>query len=199
VGITYGCGNIWYNGKRGDEMLVRMKRTVFEVMEDRALVWACIEPTVSRIRGKDENVKSGVYMELTAGQQRLMLFQIFYGHARSAAEFYWFACDYLSDSALWEKMKAALTCYRCGSMVEVFGELENALALRMEQRRQPGGKEVTVMDLEHDRELLTEMTRLYELYRTAAGEALGLIAFHIRSCPEEYLLLEDNSSAAATS
>lgn len=179
-------------------MLVRMKRTAFEAMEDRALVWACIEPTISRIRGKDTDVKSGVFADLTEGQQWLMLFQIFYGHTRSPAEFYWFACDYLSNVGLWGRMKAALEGYGCSSLLQVFGEIEGALASRVERSLQPGAREVTVLDLDNDPELLSAVSRLYERYRAAAGEALSKIAWHIRRHPDDYLVLEDDRSSAIT-
>lgn len=179
-------------------MLVRMKRTVFESLEDRALVRACIEPALSVIRGKDMGVKSDVYRKLTEGQQRLMLFQIFYGHSRSAAEFYWFASDYLSTPELWGKMKVALAGYGCGALLEVFGEIENALGSRIEQAALPGGKEITVLDLDQNRELLVSVTHLFEHYLTAAGEAVGKIAQHIRSQPEDYLMLDDDKSTASS-
>lgn len=172
-------------------MLVNMKRSVFGALDDRALVWQCIEPTITRLRGKSPEVKDSVYLQLSDGQQALMLFQILYGHARSPAEFYWFACDYLSQGKLWSLMKERLKSFGCDSLVEQYREIERRLGPRVAESLL-NRKEIAVRDLDHDPGLLADVNRMYEAYRAAAGEAIGVMARQIRDCPENFLVLEED-------
>lgn len=64
-------------------MLVKMKRTQFNSLDHITLAWKCIEPTIQQIRGKNLNVKSQVYAQLTQGQKALLMFWILYGHTRN--------------------------------------------------------------------------------------------------------------------
>jgi hypothetical protein len=172
-------------------MLVKMKQAMWETLEDRALVWACIEPTMMRARGKSLNVKAGVYHGLTQGQQMLMLFQIFYGHTRSAGEFYWFACDYLSMPNLWERMKEGLRYCECRGLLDVYGEIERLLEPKVKEAA-ASRREITVLDLEHDPNLRMSVLPLYEKYRAAAGGALLQFAAMIRRNPEEFLEVSED-------
>lgn len=171
-------------------MLVKMKQEMWETLEDRALVWACIEPTMMRVRGKSLDVKADVYQGLTQGQQTLMLFQIFYGHTRSVGEFYWFACDYLSMPNLWERMKEGLRHCGCWELLNVYGEIEGLLAPKVKAAA-ANNREITVLDLEHDPHLRMSVLPLYEKYRAAAGEALLQFAAMIRRSPEQFLDMSD--------
>ncbi|WP_438445298.1 hypothetical protein [Gorillibacterium sp. sgz5001074] len=167
-------------------MLVSMDRTAYKALEDRALVWACIEPTISRIRGKGTDVKNNVFQELTPGQQGLFLFQIFYGHARSPAELFWFACDYLANGKLWARMKENLSVFGCGTLVNLYVDMERSFLPHV-LKSAAEGREITVSDLDRSQELMRDAGRLFNLYRDAAGEAIASIAAYIRSKPEEFI------------
>lgn len=58
-------------------MLVKMRRQVFDSLEDTALRGACFEPFIPKIRGKDDTVKLQVYKELTTGQKALFMFNAY--------------------------------------------------------------------------------------------------------------------------
>lgn len=171
-------------------MLVEMKKSALASMGDRTLVWACIEPSVSKARGRGLDDKSEIYQGLTPGQQALFLFQIFYGHARSPAEFFWFACEYLAQDRLWSGMKTSLAVFGCDRLVTIYGEIERSLKPFVEKSIMDG-REITVMDLERDPGLLADANRLYGLYRTASAEALTRMASYIRSRPEEFVRMTD--------
>lgn len=109
-------------------MLVRMKWQVFKSLDYGDLGWACIEPTIQQIRGKDFTVKSKVYAQLTTGQQGLLTFRVLYDHARNSVhEFYCWVSFLLVESKTWSEIKIGLQYFRDDAMLRFLEETEDFL------------------------------------------------------------------------
>jgi hypothetical protein len=50
-------------------MLAEIERQCFRSMDDKSLIWACVEPTIREIRGRDMSIKSEAHGRLNRGQQ----------------------------------------------------------------------------------------------------------------------------------
>ncbi|WP_157261659.1 hypothetical protein [Paenibacillus sp. A3] len=157
-------------------------------MEDRALLEACIEPTIRQIRGKGLRIKREVYGGLTPGLQALLMFQVLHGHAHSAAEYYWFVSHYIS-LGVWPELKAGMRYFEDEAMLRIYEETEAAVEAK---NRQPDGswRHFAVMDLDGDAELAASVARLFARYQQAATETIRRIGERIRSIPGEFAELE---------
>lgn len=106
-------------------MLVTMKQQVFGSLDDDSLIWACIEPTIQKIRGKDFSVKGNVYTELSVGQRALLMFQIIYGHTSNGITEFYCLVPYLpSGRGIWQELKKGMQYFGSYSMLKLLGEME---------------------------------------------------------------------------
>lgn len=171
-------------------MVVTMRKHEFDLLDHAALVWACLEPTILKIRGKDEAVKTEAYAELNRGQQALFMFQVLYGHARSVAEFYWFANYYMADFKAWPKIKDASRFFGDDAMLQLYEELERILEGK---NRQANGEwqHFSIDDLENDPELFASVSRLHITYHQLAPKTLQRIGAYIRNHAEEFVHFAD--------
>ncbi len=104
---------------------IEMKRLDFDSMDDKTLGWICIEPTIQKIRGKNLNIKSQVYAELTSGQKSLLLFWILYGHSQNGIIQLFNELDYLLlDTDIWLEFKQRLQIFD-NNLVDVVEKLES--------------------------------------------------------------------------
>lgn len=170
-------------------MLVTMKRPVFDSLDHAALVWACIEPTIEQIRGKDLTVKSKVYKQLTTGQRALLMFWFLYGHARWTAEFYWIVSYYISELKVWSGIKNGIRYFGDEAMFRIYEEIEGVLEARSQEIGE--SREVSVLDLDDDPKLFTTVDRIHEMYHKITPETIKRISMYIRNNPNEFVLLED--------
>lgn len=177
------------------ELKARLTYNEMDTLDDARLLWVCAEPFISKIRGKSPDVKQQVFQELASGQQALYLFQIMNGHTRSVSELYWFSCEYLGQPALWAKMKQTFRELGCHALVSIYERIEAELGPR-QAAAQAAGVPVTVLDLERDTGLFRQVAELLAVYRTAAGEAVRIIAAGIRSHVHDYASLEEADSAS---
>lgn len=167
-------------------MLVTMQKHVFDMLDHAALVRACLEPTILKIRGKDETVKTEAYAELNSGQQALFMFQVLYGHAHTVAELYWFANYYIAEFKAWPKIKDASRFFGDDAMLQLYEELEGILEAK---NRQANGewRRFSAHDLDEDPELLASISRLHTSYHQLAPETLQRISAYIRANAEEFV------------
>ncbi len=171
-------------------MLVRMKKQLFDWLNDTELGWACLEPAIQKIRGKDNTVKSQVYSELTPGQQALLMFKSLYGHAHSVAEFYWFASYFLADMKAWPAMKRGIQFFGDEAMLQLYESIQAVIEAK---NLQPDGtwREAAAMDLDDDGELRAEVDRIFTMYHEIAPYTLKRIDSYIRNHPDQFVHLED--------
>lgn len=169
-------------------MLVKMRRQVFDSLEDTALGGACFEPFIPKIRGKDDTVKLQVYKELTTGQKALFMFKAYYNHAsQSLAEFYWWSAHFLAQPKAWPEIKAGLRYFETYAMLEVLEELEEIL----EAKIHPNGFDVSYKDLDQDSKLLSSISSLNTIFHEISPATLKKVGAHIRNNPNEFLQLEN--------
>jgi hypothetical protein len=175
-------------------MLVTMKRQVFDSLEPVALAWACIEPTIQQIYGKDFHVKSQVYAQLTTGQRALLMFHVLYGHTpNGVAEFYSLIPYLPGQSAIWAELKAGMSYFGEDAMLRLLEEMEEVYSI-LEARKQQEGTEwrdVGAKDLEDDPELLVSIDRLDANYHQIAPATLKRIGAYIHNNPSEFVQIED--------
>jgi hypothetical protein len=175
-------------------MVVTMKRQDFDSLEPVALAWACIEPTIQQIYGKDFQVKSRVYDHLTTGQRALLMFHVLYGHTpNGVAEFYSLIPYLPGQSAIWAELKAGMNYFGEDAMLRLVEEMEEVYSI-LEARKQQEGTEwrdVGVMDLENDPELLKSIDRLDANYHQIAPATLKRIGTYIHNNPREFVQIED--------
>lgn len=94
-------------------------------MDDASLVWACIEPVIVKVRGKDLTAKMEVYSHLNEAQRALFMFQILYGHAlRGIAGVFNELSYLLAIPAVWQELKESLLFFKADAMAKVLGEME---------------------------------------------------------------------------
>lgn len=156
-----------------------------EGLDDRSLIVACIGPVLSEIRGKPQEVKTEVFGRLTAGQKALFLFMILYGHSHSEAEFYWFSADYIHQG-IWERITASAEAHGCKPLVEAYRQTESVLMPYL-QLSVLAGRPITVLDLQGNPVLASEVRKLFGFYHEAAADAMSRLAQYIRLHPEEFM------------
>ena len=169
-------------------MLVKMRRKVFDSMEDTALVGACFDPFIPKIRGKDDTVKLQVYKRLTTGQKALFMFNAYYNHARqSLAEFYWWSAHFLAQPKAWSEIKAGLRYFKADIMLEVLEKMEEIL----KATKCSDDFDASYKDLDYDSELLSSVSSLRTLFHEISQATLKKIGAYIRNNPNEFLQLEN--------
>jgi hypothetical protein len=77
---------------------IRMTQLEFESLDDAALIWRCVEPSIREVRGKDPNTKSRAMQQLNSSQRALFLFQVLYGHAGNGAAAFFTQIAYLAET-----------------------------------------------------------------------------------------------------
>lgn len=177
-------------------MLVTMKRPVFDTLDDVALGWACIEPTIQQIRGKELNVKSQVYAQLTAGQRGLLMFWVLYGHARNGVAQFYSEVEYLLAHAdLWSELKLGLSYFGDDAMLRLIEKMEGVYSVLVAKNRLGGAelRSACAQNLHGDSELpaTVAVDRLDVMYNETAPATLKRISAYIRKNPGEFVQIED--------
>lgn len=176
-------------------MLVTMRREMFESLDNAALAWACIEPTIQQIRGKPVKLKQQVYARLSGGQRALLMFWVLTGHAQHGVlQFYSEVSYLLAQADIWQEMKAGMGYFGADDMVRLIEEME-ALYRALEANPLPGD---TVWHgapaeggLGNQPELLAAVDRLDIMLRKIAPAAPQRIGAFIRRAPDQFVRIED--------
>lgn len=171
-------------------MFVTMKRHEFESMDDYPLSWACIEPVIQQVKGKDNTVRTQVYSQLSMGQQALMMFMVLYNHAHSVEEFYWYSCYFRSQPKVWSAIESSMDFFADDAMLEVYEKLEGTVQNRL-YLQDHTEQEISINDLETDSDLHAAFSQIHSEYRHFAVNTLRRIGTYIRSNPIEFAVLED--------
>src|SRR5260221_3763464 len=114
-------------------MLVTMTRNEFESFEPRALIWACIEPTIGQVKAKSFEVKAQVSAQLSARQQALLMFQIMYGHTQfqqgleaiGIAELFGVIPYLPGQSRIWSSLKSSMRYFGDDAMLKLLEQMES--------------------------------------------------------------------------
>jgi hypothetical protein len=164
-------------------MLVHIERDAFNSMDDIPLIWACIEPTIRQIRGKNLAVKSEVASHLSPGQQALLMFQIFYGHSRDGAAGFFSSVNYLlSSRGFWLELEKGMNYFNDHAMAELIKDMEKAYVILGERQ-----SEQIDIAIERDVELKAAINQLDKRLFALIPAAIQLVASNIRTNPAEYV------------
>lgn len=175
-------------------MLTTLKRQMFESLNDISLIWACIEPTIQQIRGKNFTVKSEVYSHLTAGQQALLMFQVLYGHTtRGVREFYSHLSYLLSNKGTWSQLKKGMQFFEAHDMLQLLENMDIVYqGLRTEGFNEAADQHNTLIDsIDKNTELSTIMDRLDKSLSDILPLTIKLVAVYIRNNLDEFVQLTD--------
>lgn len=170
-------------------MLVTMKRNDFEALNGVPLIWACIEPTIRKIRGKDFMIKSDVYSQLTAGQQALLMFQILYGHTLHGVEEFIFYQSYmLSNKGIWSQMISGMNYFGASDMVRFLDEL---CATYEKFRGDIEQQKVQFGSVEKDTPLFVALRRLEVLLHESLPATINLVNSYIQNNAKQFVKFDD--------
>lgn len=138
-------------------------------MDDRSLIWACIEPAMRQARARDTDTKTQVFSALNSGQRALFMFQVMYGHTQNGIAQFYDHIGYLIERLdFWTALKAGMKYFGDDTML--------ALVERMEQV-------FSVSEL--------DLLSLEEEYRKALPETIRLIGAFIRSHADEFVRIAE--------
>lgn len=170
-------------------MLVTMKRNDFRALGDISLIWACIEPTIQKIRGKNFTIKLDVYSQLTDGQQALLMFQILYGHTLHGVEEFFFYQSYmLSNKGTWSQMINGMNYFKACGMVRFLDEL---CATYEKFRDDIEQRKVQFGNVEKGTPLFTSLNRLGILLQESLPATINLVSAYIRGNAEQFVKFDD--------
>lgn len=169
-------------------MIVKMPTDVYHTIAQESLGWKMIEPIIERIKGKDPIEKSQVYAKLTEGQKALFMFFVFHKHTESVEEFYWFASYFVGDLQAWPSLKTGMKQFKDEAMLHIYEQVE-ALIESYNRQTDRSWRKAIVSDLEHNTELYSKVSHLYDAYRKQAPRTLELIHQYINNNVEEFVEL----------
>jgi hypothetical protein len=177
------------NSREEDDMLVTVKRKDFEALNDISLIWACIEPTIQKVRGKSFTIKSEVYSQLNDGQKALLMFQILYGHTlHGVEEFYCHLSYLLSNKGMWSQLKKGMLYFRAYDMIRLLDEM-NTMYDNLKTGEFSKDEELRngyFGEIEKD-----SLSRLDALLNEILPSTISLVSSHIRSNPEQFVNFTD--------
>lgn len=176
-------------------MLVQLRRDAFNALDDEALGAACVEPIIKAykdIQTRGEDFSTGLYKELSRGQQALFVFRAYYNHAiKSEADFYWWSAYFMAQPGRWAGLKHALLFFDDRTTIHVLESTEEILR----NRNHPRGLEnfdVSASDLNDDPELRSSVKPLYDRFKEAVSTTHGSIGAYIRNHPHDFVQIEIN-------
>ncbi len=174
-------------------MLVTMSRAMFDSLDNVALAWACIRPTIEQIRGKTIIVKSRVYAQLTVGQRALLAFWILYGHAQhGVAQFYGEVSYLLAEVDLWQFLRAGMRHIGDATMLRVIEEMEKVyLDITAAHRLECPQWSCSVTErLVAEPEVRAKVVRFDAVFLEILPATLTRVCAHIRDHPDEFVRFE---------
>ncbi len=105
--------------------MITIKRKDFETLNDVSLIWTCIGPTITQIRGKDFVVKSEAYAPLNPGQRALLMFQVLYGHSSNGVEEFFSHLSYLLiNKGVWSQLKKGMKYFGDYDMAQILEKMD---------------------------------------------------------------------------
>lgn len=171
-------------------MLTVIDKKAFDEMDDVALIWACIEPTIRQIRGKSPAIKMEFSRSLTPGQQALLMFQILWGHASDGAAAFFGSMAYmLEKQGFWAELQKGVKYFGAHAFARLLGRMEYAYHAIEE-----AGESVrTSTEMNDDINMIdAELEKLLP-------EAALTVGTYIRSHPDESVQFASAASATSPS
>lgn len=175
-------------------MLAAINQQVFDSLDDAALIWTCIEPTIQKIRGRNSAVKGDAYTELSEGQRALLMFQVMYGHTSTGIVEFYSLVPYLpSGRGIWIELKKGMQYFSDNSMLRLLGEMEGDYCA-LEEKILASGTErldVCINNPDKDSHLMSSIKQHNLMFRETIPNTIKLISSYIRNNPSEFVQLEN--------
>ncbi|MHA7965384.1 hypothetical protein ACX93W_14680 [Paenibacillus sp. CAU 1782] len=135
-------------------------------------------------------VKEMFYHELTADQQALFSFFVYYYHAIDPLEeYFWWNAYFMAQPKLWSATKAALNYFEDNEQLRLLEEME-AVLLSWGQPTSLVDFQTTREDLAKHDEWLAVMSSKHLWFLELAPNSLKLVGEHILNHSESFFVLE---------
>ncbi len=96
-------------------------------LNNEQLIWACAQPLIWQVRGKDPFTKAHYMKTLSDAQRALFLFQVMVGHAHSGIALFFEQIAYIAESMdFWAALKASMKSFKDEQMLSLVGKMEDA-------------------------------------------------------------------------
>ncbi len=152
-----------------------MTRNELSEINDEQLIWACAQPLIWQVRGKDPLTKARFMKTLSEAQRALFLFQVMYGHAHHGMALFFQQIAYIAESMdYWAALKSSMRYFDDTDMLNLIGKMEEAY------HAQAKGIECG-----------EQLNELDEKYGQRIPLTLERIGAYIRNNPAEFIKLED--------
>jgi hypothetical protein len=175
-------------------MLVTMRQKDFESFDDVSLIWACIEPTIQQVRGRNFTIKTEVYTTLTPGQRALLMFQMLYGHTTNGIEAFFSHLTYLlTNKGVWSQLKKGMEYFEDYDMIQILDKM-NAVFQglnRDEFIESAEQNNVLIADVDQSVELKTEISLLNKSLMDTIPLSINRVATYIRNNINEFVQIVD--------
>ncbi len=150
-----------------------MNLNEFSQLNDEQLIWACTQPLIWQVRGKDPLTKAQYMKTLSEAQRALFLFQVMYGHAHHGMALFFEQIAYIAESMdFWAALKASMRYFEDDEMLALIGKMESAYGALKQ------GNVVSPDELD-------------EQYNQRITATLNIIGKSIRNNPTEYIEIEN--------
>lgn len=171
-----------------------MKREAFEAFDNEALEAACVDPIIKaykKIQTEGGDFSTGLYKELSRGQQALFVFRAWYNHAvKSDADFYWWSAYFMAQPERWSGLKKSLLFFEDRAILLVIERMEEILNKRNHPRSLDNFDVSFNDDLNNDPKLMSSVIQLFLNLHEAASTTHTLISAWIRNNPNEFMQFE---------
>lgn len=169
----------------GDKVLAILKKEVFDALDNEALIWACVQPAIIKMRAKSHDIKTGVYSQLSLGQRSLTMFQILYGHSILGIEEFYMLVPHLPHKEnIWQELYKAMKYFGADAMMRLILDMEsNYMALAKEKQTYKD-----TMDEKDEQAAL--MRQLNDEFKVIKKQTVEIIAQYIRKHPFEFVKFE---------
>ncbi|RUT33504.1 hypothetical protein EJP77_07605 [Paenibacillus zeisoli] len=165
------------------------------MLGDEELGQACFDPLIQRYKEEQTlgNDLTILFNQLTRGQQALFVFQTHYVHAsESLTEFYWWSAYFLATGMRWTGLKSSLGYFGEDELLDILESTEKVLV----ETGHPRSLEQFDLSRDHLHQhpkLLASIEVLEERYQEVVPGVRKRIAAYIRSHPEEFIQLEEDT------
>jgi hypothetical protein len=163
-------------------LLVSLNRAELTTKDDWSLIWTCVSPFVSKVRGKNDLMKMNVYRQLSEHQKRLFIFTIYYNHARQSVDDFIYYGKLLLENNYWHELTEAMGFFRNSRMVDLLNRIETEMKK---------SQLAATTDFPADEVMAASIKDLFKSFLPVSDETLKLIGDDIRRNPTAYFNIQD--------
>lgn len=163
-------------------MRVIINEENLDSLNNEELIQICMEDIIREIRGKNPEVKSEIYKQLTDGQKIAFAFKVMFDHSKTVEEFYWYALYLMSELNAWPEMKSKAQLFGDTKLVAIYERIEIALA--ESKRLETDGNWKVTLSVVITNDLVNG---IFNEYSRVSEESIELIGDYIRQNLYEFI------------